>query len=83
MWIVHYVFYYAGNFGTSEQSSQRPPAWHDQGGNELYPSSRTFGFRRESTDPFHLQVNGKEYDNQMPAVVLARGQVIAPLPRRS
>ena len=68
---VQHVFFYEGNFGTSGQGSQRPPAWLDQGGIELYPSSRTFGFRRDSGDPFHLQVNGKEYD-------LRQGRVLVP-----
>lgn len=67
---VQHVFYYEGNFGTSSTNSQRPPAWTDQGGIELYPSSRTFGFRRDSDDSTHLQVNGKQYD-------LRQGRVFA------
>lgn len=71
----HYVFYYAGDFGTSSQSSQRPPAWLDQGGIELYPSSRTFGFHRDSDDPVHLQINGKEYNLRQGRVFVIRDKV--------
>jgi len=31
-------------------------------GSSQSPEQQTFGYDREATDPFHLQINGKEYE---------------------
>ncbi len=60
---LHYVFYYAGDFGSSSSGSQNTHSltWMDEGGIKLR-NGRTFGYHRESTSPDHVRVNGKEYD---------------------
>ena len=60
---LHYVFYYAGDFGSSSSGSQNTHSltWMDEGGITL-KGGRTFGYHRESTDPDHVRVNGKDYD---------------------
>jgi|GEM_PF-2731585 len=69
---LHYVFCYAGDFNTSSSGSQNEHsrAWMDEGGITLDGNGRSFGYHRESTDPDHLRVNGKEYD-------LRQGRVFA------
>jgi serine/threonine protein kinase len=59
----HYIFYHAGAFETAFRGSQNTHSlsWMDDGGITL-KGGKAFGYHRESTDPFHLRVNGKEYD---------------------
>jgi len=60
---LHYVFYHAGDFNTSSSGSQNTSSltWMDEGSITLKDGT-TFGYNRKSVDPFHLRVNGKEYD---------------------
>jgi predicted Ser/Thr protein kinase len=60
---LHYVFFYPGSFSTKSAGSQNVHSltWMDEGGIAL-KNGRSFGYHRESTDPFHLRVNGTEYD---------------------
>src|SRR5262249_47004244 len=68
---LHYAFYFPGEFGTASRSSQnsRTLAWRDAGSISL-GGGKTFGYDRDGADPFHLRVNGKEYD-------LRQGRVLA------
>ena len=58
---VHYVFFAPKAVGTSDSSSHNTHslAWQDNGAFKL-TEKWTFGYLRESTDPVHLKVNGKE-----------------------
>jgi len=69
---VHYVFFAPKAVGTSDSSSYNTHslAWLDNGTFKL-TEQWTFGYLRESTDPVHLKVNGKEYD-------LRQGRVFLP-----
>ena len=69
---VHYVFFAPKAVGTSDSSSYNAHslAWMDNGAFKL-TEQWTFGYVRESTDPVHLKVNGKEYD-------LRQGRVFLP-----
>jgi len=60
---LHYVSYYAGDFETSSSNSHNTASltWTDEGSIALKDGT-TFSYRRKSADPFHLHVNGKEYD---------------------
>ena len=60
---VHYVLYASNAVGsaTSDQYNTHSLAWMDHGSFKV-TEQQTFGYHRESTDPFHLQLNGKEYD---------------------
>lgn len=68
---VHYAFFYTGRFTSSTSGSQNAHSltWIDKGSVKL-ADGKTFGFLRESVDPVHLSVNGKEYD-------LRQGRVLA------
>jgi WD40 repeat protein len=69
-----YVLYYSGEFGTSSSGSHNTHSltWLDAGSVAL-KDSKTFGYYRESGDPFHLRVNGKEYDLRQGRVLEVRG----------
>ncbi len=60
---LHYVFYYAGDFGSSSSGSQNLPtrSWEDEGAVTL-KNGRTFGYRRTARYPDELTVNGTRYD---------------------
>ncbi|MES2568728.1 MAG: protein kinase [Verrucomicrobiota bacterium] len=61
---VHYLFYLPGGFSTSTSDSfnKHSLSWMDEGGILLDKNGPTFGYHRESTDPMHLRINGREYD---------------------
>ncbi len=69
---VHYVFFAPKAVGTTDSSSHdtHSLARMDNGTFKL-TEQQTFGFLRESTDPYHLKVNGKEHD-------LRQGRVFVP-----
>jgi hypothetical protein len=75
---LDYVLFYPGEFNTSSTGSQNEQsyAWVDAGGVKT-KDGRYFAFRRTSTDPFHLQINGQDYDLRMGRVLqlLADGNV--------
>ena len=60
---VDYVLYFAGNSSAASHGTHNTSSltWVDQGTIAL-PNKRTFGFYRESVNPFQLRVNGQEYD---------------------
>jgi hypothetical protein len=60
---VHFLLYYAGQFGVEDRSTYNAHSftWLDDGSIKL-ESGRSFGYRRESVAPFHLRVNGEEFD---------------------
>ncbi len=68
---VHYVFFATKAVGsaTSDSYNTRSLAWTDHGSFKL-TEQQAFGYHRESTDPFHLQVNGKEYDLRLGRVLV-------------
>jgi hypothetical protein len=69
---AQYVFFAPRGVGTTDSSScnNHSLAWMDNGTFKL-TEQWTFGYLRESTDPVHLKVNGKEYD-------LRQGRVFLP-----
>jgi hypothetical protein len=69
---VHYVFFAPKAVGTTDSSSYNTHslAWLDNGTFKL-TEQWTFGYLRESVNPFFLKVNGKEYD-------LRQGRVFLP-----
>jgi len=69
---VHYVFFAPKAVGTWDSSSHNTHSldWMDNGALKL-TEQWTFGYLRESIDPDHLKVNGKEYD-------LRQGRVFLP-----
>ena len=60
---LHYVFYHAGDFGSSSSGSQnaKTRSWVDEGAVKLR-NGRTFGYRRTALYPDELTVNGAPYD---------------------
>jgi tRNA A-37 threonylcarbamoyl transferase component Bud32 len=60
---LHYALFYAGDFSSSSHGSHntRSKAWTDDGSLKLV-GGRTFGYLRESTNPDHLRINGREFD---------------------
>jgi len=68
---VHYVFFHKGDFSSSTGSSQNAHSftWIDKGSVKL-ANGQTFGFLRESADPVHLSVNGKEFDLRQGRVLI-------------
>jgi tRNA A-37 threonylcarbamoyl transferase component Bud32 len=60
---LHYALFYAGTFGSSSRGSHntKTKTWADDGDITLR-NGRAFGYRRESSDPDHLRVNGREFD---------------------
>jgi len=60
---LHYVLFATKAVGSSvsDQHNTDSLAWRDHGSFKV-TEEQTFGYDRESTDPFHLQINGKEYD---------------------
>jgi hypothetical protein len=75
---LHYVFYFAGDFGASTSFSQNVPAntWTDEGSLKLR-NGRTFSFRRVALYPDELQVNGTAYDLRKGRVlVLSEGGTV-------
>ena len=70
---LHYVFYFAGDFGTSSSGSQNRATntWVDEGSVKL-KNGRTFGFRREALYPEELHVNGTAYDLRKGRVLVLR-----------
>ncbi len=70
---VHYVFFYPGRFTSNTSGSQNAHSltWIDNGSVKL-TNGQTFGFLRESADPLHLSVNGKEYDLRQGRVLVLR-----------
>ena len=60
---VHYVLYASNAVGSavSDQYNAHSLAWMDHGSFKV-TEQQTFGYHREATDPFHLELNGKEYD---------------------
>ena len=68
---LHYVFYYAGDFGSSSSGSQNVHSltWMDEGAIKLR-NGLTFGYHRESTGPEQVRVNGTEYDLRLGRVLV-------------
>jgi serine/threonine protein kinase len=60
---LHYVLYYAGDFGTTSSGTQNlvTNTWVDEGSVKL-KSGRTFGYRRVALYPDELHINGTAYD---------------------
>ncbi len=60
---LHYVLYYAGDFGTTSSGTQNLVAntWVDEGSVKL-KNGRTFGYRRVPLYPDELHINGTAYD---------------------
>ncbi len=67
---LHYVFYYAGDFGVKDARHQnaQTSAWQEEGRIQL-PNGRTFDFHRESDSPTHVHINNIDAD-------LSTGRVI-------
>jgi tRNA A-37 threonylcarbamoyl transferase component Bud32 len=67
---LHYVLFATKAVGSSvsDQHNTDSLAWRDHGSFKV-TEQQTFGYDREATDPFHLQINGKEYE-------LRRGRVL-------
>ena len=76
---LDYVFYYAGEFTVSSSSShnERTGGWRDKGRITI-GDGRTFDFRRESNDPFHVHINGYDADLNTGRVIWLRDDIIPP-----
>ncbi|MFN0079009.1 MAG: protein kinase domain-containing protein [Prosthecobacter sp.] len=70
---LHYVLYYAGDFGTTSSGTQNlvTKTWVDEGAVKL-KNGRTFGYRREGRYPDELHVNGTPYDLRKGRVLVLR-----------
>ena len=62
---VHYALFYAGNLASSSRDSHNADndEWTEDGTLTL-KNGRSFGYSRESADPDHLRINGREFDLQ-------------------
>ena len=70
---LHYALFYAGDFSSSSRGSHntRSKAWTDDGSLTL-KNGHTFGYLRESPDPVHLRINGREFDLRLGRVFTLR-----------